>query len=336
VPVDPEVVEEERDEIMTGGADVDARVGGASDVRRIPRVNAAKVFTAAYWRECRKRMWTSMDWLHLHAVSGVLFMGLGTLWFGWELARPVLGVEGAFEMPSPLLPWRADSASMTLLMVAILNCFTCIPMSKFRNGHDTKGDGFKGLGTGMTLLAAWEALWVSGYYPPVLEAATPAIATAFLATIVHGIWTSEKALEGAVHRLDAKWARGSSNRETSLSYDEMRNDIVLNHRVASYPNLLHLPILWNIGIGGRGWLDTVLQSFPGESALLYDAAFGMALANSIVFLGATLKDRRLMTLREWLALQLVVLAPFVSTVVDCCVYGDSISVKPWEVYAGLV
>jgi hypothetical protein len=41
-----------------------------------------------------------------------------------------------------------------------------------------------------------------------------------------------------------------------------RLDIVLNHRVASYPNLLHLPVLYNVLVGGQAWLQQVR---PGAS-----------------------------------------------------------------------
>ena len=84
-------------------------------------------------------------------------------------------------------------------------------------------------------------------------------------------------------------------------------EIVLNHRVASYPNLLHLPVLYNIIAGGQSWAHSVAAKFPLEPTLLFHASFGIAVANSIVFLGATLKDRKLMTLRQWLLLQVVVL-----------------------------
>jgi hypothetical protein len=84
-------------------------------------------------------------------------------------------------------------------------------------------------------------------------------------------------------------------------------EIVLNHRVASYPNLLHLPVLYNIIVGGQSWAHKVVDKFPLEPTLLFHASFGIAVANSIVFLGATLKDRKLMTLRQWLLLQVVVL-----------------------------
>lgn len=54
-------------------------------------------------------------------------------------------------------------------------------------------------------------------------------------------------------------------------------------------------------------LQQVAELFPLEPTLLFHASFGIAVANSIVFLGATLKDRKLMTLRQWLLLQVVVL-----------------------------
>lgn len=113
-------------------------------------------------------------------------------------------------------------------------------------------------------------------------------------------------------------------------------EIVLNHRVASYPNLLHLPVLYNVIVGGQAWAHTVAERFPLEPTLLFHASFGIAVANSIVFLGATLKDRKLMTLRQWLLLQVVVLTPFVTTVVDIASLGSGVSIDPFQVYAGLM
>lgn len=41
-------------------------------------------------------------------------------------------------------------------------------------------------------------------------------------------------------------------------------EIVLNHRVASYPNLLHLPVLYNVIAGGQSWAHKVVEKFPLE------------------------------------------------------------------------
>lgn len=113
-------------------------------------------------------------------------------------------------------------------------------------------------------------------------------------------------------------------------------DIVLNHRVASYPNLLHLPILYNIIVGGQDWINQVAEKFPLEPMVFFHASFAIAVANSIVFLGATLKDRKVITLRGWLLLQLIVLTPFFTTILDISTFGNSVSINPFEMYAGLM
>ena len=64
--------------------------------------------------------------------------------------------------------------------------------------------------------------------------------------------------------------------------------------------------------------------------------FAIAVANSIVFLGATLKDRKVISLRGWLLLQLIVLTPFFTTVLDISTFGSRVSINPWEMYAGLM
>lgn len=171
--------------------------------------------------------------------------------------------------------------------------------------------------------------------PPPTAPADPILALGFLAVIIHGIINSEvalaKELEEKIPQMgpDGVW-RGAGAGEAgetrcagvcvgifaeqchskstpSPDHSSCRTEIVLNHRVASYPNLLHLPVLYNIIAGGQAWAHSVVAKFPLEPTLLFHASFGIAVANSIVFLGATLKDRKLMTLRQWLLLQVVVL-----------------------------
>ncbi|CEM02202.1 unnamed protein product [Vitrella brassicaformis CCMP3155] len=292
--------------------------------KRIPR---------SFWAEVKRRLWTRMDWLHIHAISGVAYIGLGGLWFLWEMVGPSLGLQQLVPPPSPYDLWQADALSVALLLVGVLNCVSCAPMSKHMS--PAKSEGFEGLGVGMTLLGVWEALWVSGFYPPSLEWATDGIGAVFLFMILRGIYTAERALESDLAMISAKYALGRIR--TPGAFAEARLESMVIHRIASYPNLLHTPILWNMLVGGREWLDRVLDTFPAESILLYHAAFGMALANAIVFLGATLQHRKLMTSRQWIALQLVVLAPFWSTVVDCLVYGpETVSVNPLDMYAGFI
>jgi hypothetical protein len=70
--------------------------------------------------------------------------------------------------------------------------------------------------------------------------------------------------------------------------------------------------------------------------MLYHACFAIAVANSIVFLCATLKDRKLMSLRTWLYIQLIVLIPVVTTATDLLSSDGRVSINPFEVYAGFI
>ena len=95
--------------------------------------------------------------------------------------------------------------------------------------------------------------------------------------------------------------------------------------------------------------------------MLYHACFSIAVANCIVFLCATLKDRsvfvswcmqheldvlsvyihvvshrKLMTLKQWLWVQLIVLIPAITTATDLATAGGAVSINPTEIYAGFI
>ncbi|TFJ83626.1 hypothetical protein NSK_004730 [Nannochloropsis salina CCMP1776] len=294
----------------------------------------------------KRRLWTKADYLHSHAVSGAAFMVLGALYVLFFVGDQVFGGSALAQAERGVVGW----VPLAIMWTGVVNCISCLPMSKFRagpqGGYDTKGAGFKGLGIGMTMLGIWTAYFFSGHYPSWMAPVDPLLALGFLAVIVHGIVNSEVALAKELEEKapamspEGVWSSTpsspASSPDASLTERETRTEIVLNHRVASYPNLLHLPVLYNVILGGQPWLQQVVAKFPLEPTLLFHASFGIAVANSIVFLGATLKDRKLMTLRQWLLLQVVVLTPFVTTVVDVWSLGREVSINPLEVYAGLM
>jgi hypothetical protein len=322
---------------------------GATFVMPSATTSPTSAAATAVFQLWKRRLWTKADYLHSHAVSGAAFMVLGALYVlyflgdelfaGGALAHAENGVVGVVPL--------------AIMWTGVINCVSCLPMSKFRTGpsggYDTKGAGFKGLGIGMTMLGIWTAYFFSGHYPTWMAPADPVLAIGFLAVIIHGIVNSEVALSKELEEKapamtpEGVWKSSSDETDPTAAAAaavaierETRTEIILNHRVASYPNLLHLPVLYNIIVGGQPWLQQLLLKFPLEPTLLFHASFGIAVANSIVFLGATLKDRKLMTLRQWLLVQVVVLTPFVTTVVDVGMLGREVSINPFEVYAGLM
>lgn len=345
------------DEAQLGEVEEEADLDGTGATLVMPSATTGPTSAAAsaVFQLWKRRLWTKADYLHSHAVSGTAFMVLGALYVLYFLGDELFAGAGLAHAENGVVGW----VPLAIMWTGVINCISCLPMSKFRTGtsggYDTKGAGFKGLGIGMTMLGIWTAYFFSGHYPAWMAPVDPVLAIGFLAVIIHGIVNSEVALAKELEEKapamtpEGVWKSSpSSSDETDptaaaaatqqqLAVErETRTEIILNHRVASYPNLLHLPVLYNIILGGQDWLQQLLLKFPLEPTLLFHASFGIAVANSIVFLGATLKDRRLMTLRQWLLLQVVVLTPFVTTVVDVGTLGREVSINPFEVYAGLI
>mmetsp|Transcript_5710 Transcript_5710/g.7876 ORF Transcript_5710/g.7876 Transcript_5710/m.7876 type:complete len:373 (+) Transcript_5710:25-1143(+) len=276
-----------------------------------------------YLQLFRKRMWTDMDFLHIHAISGVVYSVLGTWWLVRLFYDQLTLGDQASVAPG--------AGAMALLIAGLINCASCIPMSKFNPKNatgDLKGDGFKNLGVGMTTLAIWLSYWFSGFYPNSLHFLDTPLALAGFGTILWGIHTSETALAEELEGVDLSTTKEHNGESIS--------DIIINHRVASYPNLLHLPCIYNVAVGGQDWWLKINSQFPMQPVLLFHACFALGVGNSIIFLGATLKDRNLMTLRQWLYMQVIALVPFVSTIIDVSLYSDTVSLNPLELYAGFI
>jgi len=332
----------------------DGDSNGATLVMPSATTSPTSAAATAVFQLWKRRLWTKADYLHSHAVSGTAFMVLGALYVVYFLGDELFAGGALAHAENGVVGW----VPLAIMWTGVINCISCLPMSKFRTGpsggYDTKGAGFKGLGIGMTMLGIWTAYFFSGHYPTWMAPVDPVLAIGFLAVIIHGIVNSEVALAKELEEKapamtpEGVWKSSPSDEADPTAAaaaaaaagvaieKETRTEIILNHRVASYPNLLHLPVLYNIILGGQPWLQQLLLKFPLEPTLLFHASFGIAVANSIVFLGATLKDRKLMTLRQWLLLQVVVLTPFVTTVVDVSMLGREVSINPFEVYAGLM
>ena len=113
-----------------------------------------------------------------------------------------------------------------------------------------------------------------GHYPTLLSPIDPVLAVGFLAIIIHGIINSEVALARELEEKAPSMTPEGVWITPTGEEKETRMEIVLNHRVASYPNLLHVPVLYNIIVGGQPWMYKVMEKFPLEPTLLFHASFG--------------------------------------------------------------
>ena len=73
-------------------------------------------------------------------------------------------------------------------------------------------------------------------------------------------------------------------------------------RLGSYPNVFQLPVLGNVLVGGRPWLDAALDKFPHQAALLHHYLFACALSYAVTFFATTLRDRKLISIQQDLAM----------------------------------
>ena len=126
-------------------------------------------FLFARWPRLR-RLWTKADFLHAHAVSGVIFIPGATIWLMLRIIDDFAGgtAEGFLGTDSPL--------SLLLCFSGVVNALTAIPMARFSSDKlmdlsDLKANGFSLGGTGLTCMCAWLAWWFSGVYPSLLHTA---------------------------------------------------------------------------------------------------------------------------------------------------------------------
>jgi len=276
-----------------------------------------------YWKLFRRRMWTRRDWAHLHAISGVLYLFPGLAWVAYMWYQQALYGGAALMEPGPI--------SFAILFAGVVNCVTSLPMAYLKpsnvEGADIVGDAFRSLGVGVTGNCIWLSFWFSGSYPNWLHVLDKPIGAVSLAAIFWGIWVAEASLTETLKELDEI----PLERRTERKWDH-----IINHKIGSYPNLFNVPCIANIMIGGTQWYSEVLTRFPQEHLLLFHGCFGLGCANSAIFLWATMYGRKLMTLRQWLWWQLIAFVPFITTCVDLQLYGDKVSINPFEMYTGLM
>jgi len=295
------------------------------------------------------RLWTKADFLHAHAVSGVVFLLFGTI---WQILR-VIDVWAGGDANGLLASDGALSA--TFAVAGLINAITAIPMSQFASNKvfditDLKGNGFALGGTGLTTMCLWLAWWFSGSYPEAWHAADAALVglSSFLciATTVNWEVMLQKNLSGE----DNEHGREPKKREKRNRQDRK----LIDHkgvsaqtlatkrwlyRIASWPNLTQILFMSSIALGGAAWLQAVLDVYPDQGRVLFDYSFASALGYSLSMFAETLRDRKLIGLQaDFVALLVGVIGPMLIVALD--VFGSQhgatiVPAKYWYIFAGL-
>ena len=289
--------------------------------------------TAAY---LKRKLWTKLDFAHSHAVSGAAFLALGVGWLG-AVARGE--AAGAVEAGARI---HGGPASLAILAVGVWNSVSALPMASDERVYVTRDlDRYHALafrwgGSAQLVACAWLCWWFSGLYPDVVPGVVDgALCLAAMASIAWVIYFSEESI-AVVDRKVAEGGFVHGKRAAELTAGEHAQLSALA-RLGSYPNLFQLPVLANVLLGGRPWLNDVLDKFPHQSALLHHYLFACAVSYAITFFATTLRDRNVIGITADLSMLATGTAlPFLTMFVDVAAFPAATTLNPLDYNVGFL
>ena len=107
-------------------------------------------------------------------------------------------------------------------------------------------------------------------------------------------------------------------------------DKALLYRVASWPNLTQLLFIWSLcSPDADVWWARVLETYPLQHVLLYKYGFASAVGYGLTMFAETLRDRRLLSLRDDFAVLLFgTFLPVLVVLIDAHTLGDAATAYP--------
>lgn len=307
---------------------------GAGETVEIRAVAPPPPPRQADFARLRRALWTPLDVGHTHAVSGALFLAGAFAWIAWVAHAQAAGAA------APHAPIFGDEASLAVLAVGVWNGLSALPMASDERVASQDLDRYHALafrwgGTAQLAACAWLCWWFSGLYPSVPRPVDAALCVASMSSIAWVVYFSEE----SIRAVDRKVATGGfvhGRRAATLSKDE-RIQLSALARLGSYPNVFQLPVLVNVFLGGRAWLDAALDKFPHQAALLHHYLFACATSYAITFFATTLRDRKLITIRQDLAMLATGTAlPFLTMFADVSAFPGAATLNPLDYNVGFL
>jgi len=296
-----------------------------------------QLIEAVFGKTVKQRLWTKADFAHIHAVSGAIYLAAGIPWILYTTFCHLTAHDGgeaalSEDLNSPFLVF--------LLFQGAANAISAIPMARFSSNKifdlsDLKGLGFSVGGTGLTLMCVWTSLWFSGGYPEALHGLPDQIFLVFWALICIGTtynWETmlQQNFESnqSSSKGNKKFSRGAE-RGGAESLNMFEKQVL--YRLASWPNLTQLLFLANPCIGGMAWMNQVNAEYPLQQTLCYHYAFASGLGYALSMFSETLRDRKLVTLRQDLIVLIIgTVFPMVIVWADIVAFDDKVVFNPFS------
>jgi len=302
-------------------------------------------------KKVKQRLWTKADFAHIHAVSGAIYLFIGIPWTIYTTIRHFS--EGGTDAA------MSENLSSVFLMFLIIqgavNALSAIPMARFSSDKifdlsDLKGLGFSMGGTGLTLMCLWASVWFAGdAYPDWLHG-LPDLAFfalwSFICIATTYNWETmlQQNMEGKekTKKLTKAEANAAGNRKFATLKKNGEEELAdfeksFLYRLASWPNLSQLLFLASPCFGGTAWLNRVTEVYPLQATLCYHYAFASALGYALSMFSETLRDRKLVTLRQDLIVLIIgTVYPMLLVVADAIAFGDKVTINPldyWYIFS---
>jgi len=306
--------------------------------------NLGNLVQQVFGKTVKQRLWTKADFMHIHAVSGAIYLGAGIPWTLYTTFKH-FGANGVD------LALSENLSSFFLMFLALqgsINALSAIPMARFSSNKifdlsDLKGLGFSVGGTGLTLMCLWAQVWFSGDgYPSWLHGVPDMTFFAFWTFIcVATTYNWETMLQMNVETQNGKGlsrseAKKAGNKKFASNASKTGEEGFgvekqILYRLASWPNLTQLLFLASPCFGGVAWMNQVAETYPLQQTLCFHYAFASALGYSISMFSETLRDRKIVTLRQdMIILILGTVYPMLMVVADSIAFGDKVTINPMD------
>mmetsp|Transcript_83951 Transcript_83951/g.271286 ORF Transcript_83951/g.271286 Transcript_83951/m.271286 type:complete len:434 (-) Transcript_83951:164-1465(-) len=230
-----------------------------------------------------QRMWTRADYLHVHAISGIIHTGIGLIYILDVLVADLATLSGtptSTQLPFDIVLFSmlagAANAVSGLQVTLMPRPFKDVwQLLGFGEDGNLKSAGFVNTAVFYFILS-YQSLRVLPSYPEFLQPLDPAFAFASLLALVHAIFIINS------------WVGKGLSQGFALGI--------------SLPLLLNVPVSYHLLLGGQAWVENLSTVYPGWPDLFFSANYALAWAGSFVTLVLSLYERKVTDLNGRLLL----------------------------------
>ena len=266
------------------------------------------------WSVVFKRLWTRNDFLHLHGISGGLFLLLSTVFISYYVIQ-----DFVFNQPASYFVQLLNSPWLIIIMVtALVNALTAFPLIRLSTPYYQSADATTKtnmvqvvafLGAWSSIMYIWQFLRFSDWFPDALQITDAMILLFFIMAV-----------------------RSFNAFSLFMGQELERNLVGFSIALGIVSSLAGILALFPLLIGGSQWIDHIRIHFPLEPFLYMKFAFYLLWATNLVNFSTTLVSRKIIDYRGAAVVSLLPFSVFFLIVFDFMRYGDLATFKVFSYF----